>query len=137
MENVSGLLGPIILVLMTLFMFCPVLALTISLFTSQKKFARTMIEKAIVSEEDVKILHPKKQIAGVIITLLLLVVLVSVCVKTGWTSVLCTAIALAVGMVKNRNIIPITSFTVSRFKKTYAGKYDEKKLNKYISETFK
>lgn len=136
MKSGAGLIGPIFIVLATFFLLCPVLSLTISLFTSQKKFADIMVEKGIVSAEDVKLLHPKKQIAGVLFSAILLAIIVSACVKTGWMTVLSVGIAFVFGMVKNRKVFPVSSFTADRFKTTYAGKYNEAKFKKYISETF-
>ena len=38
----------------------------------QKRFAKVMVDEGVVKEETVRRLHPKKQVAGVLISLLVL-----------------------------------------------------------------
>ena len=77
-----------IIALFAFFVAAPMLLNAISLFTVQKRFAKVMVDEGVVKEETVRRLHPKKQVAGVLISLLVLAGL-------GWT---CTR----VDMVKKK-----------------------------------
>ena len=71
--NNEGLMIFIIQAILALFAFfvvAPCVLNAVSLFTVQKRFARTMIDLGVVKEDVVKKLHPKKEIAGVFISLL-------------------------------------------------------------------
>lgn len=52
-----------------------------SLFGVQKQFAKAMVQEGVVKQEDVDRIHPKKQIAGVVISLIMLAVLAFTCAK--------------------------------------------------------
>ena len=67
-----------IIALFAFFVAAPMLLNAISLFTVQKRFAKVMVDEGVVKEETVRRLHPKKQVAGVLISLLVLAGL-------GWT----------------------------------------------------
>lgn len=58
-----------IIALFAFFVVAPCVLNAVSLFTVQKRFAKTMIDLGVVKEDVVKKLHPKKEIAGVIISL--------------------------------------------------------------------
>ena len=57
--------------LFSFFVVAPCVLNAVSLFGVQKQFARTMIDEGVISEEAVQRLHPKKQIAGVIVSVVL------------------------------------------------------------------
>lgn len=61
--------------LFSFFVVAPCVLNAVSLFGVQKQFARTMIDEGVISEEAVQRLHPKKQIAGVIVSVVLVAVL--------------------------------------------------------------
>ena len=61
------------------FVVAPCVLNAVSLFGVQKQFARTMIDEGVISEEAVQRLHPKKQIAGVIVSVVLVAVLGGIC----------------------------------------------------------
>ena len=61
-----------IIALFAFFVAAPMLLNAISLFTVQKRFAKVMVDEGVVKEETVRRLHPKKQVAGVLISLLVL-----------------------------------------------------------------
>ena len=56
-----------IIALFAFFVAAPMLLNAISLFTVQKRFAKVMVDEGVVKEETVRRLHPKKQVAGVLI----------------------------------------------------------------------
>ena len=94
-----------------------------------------MIDRGIIKEEDVKALQPKKQLSGIIIAFIVLAALliVSLNIKNGFISM---GVGLIVGLLRFRHIIQFNNLTVKRFQNTYAGKYDNTKLNEYIRKTF-
>ncbi|MFR7892819.1 MAG: hypothetical protein ACLU38_00770 [Dysosmobacter sp.] len=57
-----------IIALFAFFVAAPMLLNAISLFTVQKRFAKAMVDEGVVKEETVRRLHPKKQVAGVLIS---------------------------------------------------------------------
>ena len=54
------------------FVVAPMMLQAASLFGVQKQFAKAMVQEGVVTQEAVDRIHPKKQIAGVVISLLLL-----------------------------------------------------------------
>ena len=112
--NNEGLMIFIIQAILALFAFfvvAPCVLNAVSLFTVQKRFARTMIDLGVVKEDVVKKLHPKKEIAGVFISLI-------------------------VGFLKYRQVVQFNSLTVKRFQNTYRDQMDVKKYNDYVNKTF-
>ena len=57
------------------FVVAPMMLQAASLFGVQKQFAQAMVQEGVVKQEDVDRIHPKKQIAGVVISLIMLAVL--------------------------------------------------------------
>ena len=134
--NAANLIGTVLTVVVAFFIMGPAVATCISQFTVQRKFNAIMIERGVVSEEEVKKLHPKKEAAGVVICLILSGVLTAICQKNGLFTLIFTAIALGFGVFKNRKVLEFNSFTAQRFKAAYGKVMDVKKFNKYIDETF-
>lgn len=132
----GNLLGTVLTVVVAFFILGPAIATCISQFTVQKKFNDIMIEKGVVSAEEVNKLHPKKQIAGVVICLIFAAIIGVVCAKNGWFTAGFTLIALAFGIFKNRKVMQFTSFTAQRFKAAFKDVMDVKKFNDYIDKTF-
>ena len=57
------------------FVVAPMMLQAASLFGVQKQFAKAMVQEGVVKQEDVDRIHPKKQLAGVVISLIMLAVL--------------------------------------------------------------
>ena len=134
--NIGQLLGDALLVLYTFFGVVPMLLNTVSQFGVLQRFADEMVREGIIEEKTVKDIMPKKKIAGVVISALMLFVLFTACIKTapfGWA---CAGIPFVLGMFKYRNIVEFNSFTVKRFQNNFKGEYNVKKLNKYIETHF-
>ena len=126
-------------VAITLFAFfvaAPCLLSAISLFGVQKRFAKVMIEEGVVTAEEVKKYHPKKQIAGVILSILAMTALVLTCYKTGNIGYLCGILSFTGGVLKYRHVLQFNNITVQRFRNTYKHNMDHKKFNKYVEEHF-
>lgn len=136
MNNTVKLIMDAVLALFSFFAAAPILMNTIAQFGVHKRFANVMIEKGIISADEVKLLLPKKQIAGVIITAILLAVLGVTCYKTAPFGYLCAGVPFAVGLWKYRSVVQFNSYTVQRFQATFKDKYDAEKLNKYVAEMF-
>ena len=134
--NIAQLLGDVLLVLYTFFGVVPMLLNTVSQFTVLKRFSDEMVREGIIEEKTVKDMMPKKQLAGVIISALMLFVLFSVCLKTAPFGWLCAGIPFVLGLFKYRSIIEFNSLTVKRFQNNFKGEYNVKKLNKYIETHF-
>lgn len=136
MEGASLFLFNAVIALFAFFGAAPIVLNAISLFGVQKRFAQTMIDEGVVTAEDVQQLHPKKQIAGVVISLIALGVLVSFCIKMAPVGYLCGGVALAAGFLKYRQVLQFNSLTVDRFRNTYKDVMDGTKYNRYVSEHF-
>lgn len=118
------------------FVVAPCLLNAVSLFGVQKRFANVMVEEGVVTADIVKLLHPKKQIAGVLISALVLAVLVGTCIKTAPMGYLCGGVALVAGLLKYRNITQYNSLTVKRFRNTYKDHINSAKFNKFVDSHF-
>ena len=122
--------------LFSFFVVAPCVLNAVSLFGVQKQFARTMIDEGVISEEAVQRLHPKKQIAGVIISVIVVAALAYTCVKMLPYGPICALFGLVAGIMKYRKVLQFNSLTVQRFKTTYKDSYDAKKLNAYVDKMF-
>ena len=71
MGDLAILLVGIVDALFAFFVVAPILLNTASLFGVQKRFAQAMVEEGVIDAATVKQMHSKKQIAGVLISLVL------------------------------------------------------------------
>ena len=118
------------------FVVAPMMLQAASLFGVQKQFAKAMVEEGVVTQETVDRIHPKKQIAGVVISLLVLAVLAFTCTKASPWGYICGGVGLVVGLLKYRPIVQYNSDTVTRFKNTYKDEMDVKKFNRFVETHF-
>ena len=118
------------------FVVAPMMLQAASLFGVQKQFAKAMVEEGVVTQEKVDRIHPKKQIAGVVISLLVLAVLAFTCTKASPWGYICGGVGLVVGLLKYRTIVQYNSDTVKRFKNTYKDEMDVKKFNRFVETHF-
>ena len=118
------------------FVVAPMMLQAASLFGVQKQFAQAMVQEGVVKQEDVDRIHPKKQIAGVVISVVVLGALVATCIKTAPMGYLCGGVALVAGFLKYRKITQYNSLTVKRFRNTYKDHLDSTKFNKYVNSQF-
>ena len=135
MDNFTVFLIYAAIAAFSFFVAAPITLNAISTFGVQKTFARDMIERGIIKEEYVKELEPRKQIAGIVVSAIVLVALfvASFNVKLGYISM---AVGLVVGLIRYRHIIQFNSLTVKRFQNNYQDKYDKDKLNAYLKKAF-
>lgn len=136
MGELSVLLIGVVDALFAFFVVAPIMLNTASLFGVQKRFAQAMVEKGVIDADTVKLLHPKKQIAGVLISLVLFAVLIWTCWKSAPKGYLCGGVALVAGFLKYRKIVQYNSLTVKRFRNTYKDHMDVKKFNKFVDTHF-
>ena len=108
----------------------------ISLFGVQKRFAEEMIKLGVVKEKDVKNMQTKKQIVGVLISLVVIGALCYSCYRTAPMGYLCGGVPLMAGFWKYRNILEMNNLTVQRFKNTYTDCMNAKKYNEYVRTHF-
>lgn len=118
------------------FVVAPMMLQAASLFGVQKQFAKAMVEEGVVTQETVDRIHPKKRIAGVVISLLVLAVLAFTCTKASPWGYICGGVGLVVGLLKYRTIVQYNSDTVKRFKNTYKDEMDVKKFNRFVETHF-
>ena len=118
------------------FVVAPMMLQAASLFGVQKQFAKAMVEEGVVTQETVDRIHPKKQIAGVVISLLVLAVLAFTCTKASPWGYICGGVGLVGGLLKYRTIVQDNSDTVKRFKNTYKDEMDVKKFNRFVETHF-
>ena len=102
-----------IIALFAFFVAAPMLLNAISLFTVQKRFAKVMVDEGVVKEETVRRLHPKKQVAGVLISLLVLAGLGWTCTRVDM-GYICGCIALVAGVLKNQKNFQIHRLPLQR-----------------------
>ena len=134
--NIGQLLGDALLVVFTFFGVVPVLLNAISQFGVLQRFADEMVREGVIEAEKVKALMPKKKIAGVVLSALMLFVLFTACIKTAPFGWVCAGVPFVLGLFKYRSIVEFNSFTVKRFQSNFKGEYNVKKLNKYIETHF-
>ena len=84
---------------------------------------------------DSRIKNPE-QIAGIIVSALVLAVLIYTCAKSAPWGYACGGVATVVGFLKYRNIVQYNSLTVKRFRNTYKEDMDVKKFNKFVETHF-
>ena len=136
MNNTVKLFMDAFLTLFAFFAAAPILLNAVAQFGVHKRFANTMVEEGIISAEEIKNILPKKQIAGVIISAVVLGVLGVTCYKTAPFGYLCAGVPFAVGLWKYRSVVQFNSYTVQRFQATFKDKFDAAKLNKYVEKMF-
>lgn len=122
--------------LFAFFVTAPCVLNAVSLFGVQKRFAKAMVEEGIVPQSAIDKLHPKKQIAGVIISVLVVGVLVYFCLRLQPLGFACGGIPLLVGFWKYRKVLEFNSLTVKRFRNSYENELDAKKFNAYVNKNF-
>lgn len=118
------------------FVTAPCVLNAVSLFGVQKRFAKVMVDEGIVSQEAVDRLHPKKQIAGVLISALVLGVLLWFCYRLQPWGFAVGIVPLLLGFWKFRKVLEYNSLTVKRFRNSYQNDLDAKKFNKYVEKNF-
>ena len=136
MGDLAILLAGIVDALFAFFVVAPILLNTASLFGVQKRFAQAMVEEGVIDADTVKQMQSKKQIAGVLISLVLFAVLVWTCWKTAPMGYLCGGVALVAGFLKYRKIVQYNSLTVKRFRNTYKDQMNVTKFNKFVDTHF-
>jgi hypothetical protein len=136
MGDLAILLVGIVDALFAFFVVAPILLNTASLFGVQKRFAQAMVEEGVIDADTVKQMQSKKQIAGVLISLVLFAVLLWTCWKTAPMGYLCGGVALVVGFLKYRKIVQYNSLTVKRFRNTYKDQMNVTKFNKFVDTHF-
>ena len=136
MGDLGILLIGVVDALFAFFVVAPIMLNTASLFGVQKQFARAMVEEGVIDEETVKLLHPKKQIAGVIISVVVFAVLIWTCWKSAPMGYLCGGVALVAGFLKYRKIVQYNSLTVKQFRNTYKDHMNVDKFNRFVDAHF-
>ena len=136
MGDLAILLVGIVDALFAFFVVAPILLNTASLFGVQKRFAQAMVEEGVIDADTVKQMQSKKQIAGVLISLVLFAVLVWTCWKTAPMGYLCGGVALVAGFLKYRKIVQYNSLTVKRFRNTYKDQMNVTNFNKFVDTHF-
>ena len=136
MEGFLVFFFDVVIALFAFFVVAPCLLNAVSLFGVQKRFAEMMIREGVVSEERVKMIHPKKQIAGVLISLAVLAALAIACYRTAPMGYLCGGVPLVAGFLKYRQILQYTSLTVKCFRNSYKDDLNTDKFNKFVEHNF-
>ena len=136
MGDIGLLLYYAIVAVFAFFVAAPCVLNAISLFGVQKRFAKAMVEEGIISQEAIDKLHPKKQIAGVIISALVLGSLLWFCFKLQPWGFAVGVLPLFFGFWKFRKVLEYNSLTVKRFRNSYQNDLDVKKFNKYVEKNF-
>lgn len=136
MGDLAILLVGIVDALFAFFVVAPILLNTASLFGIQKRFAQAMVEEGVIDADTVKQMQSKKQIAGVLISLVLFAVLLWTCWKSAPMGYLCGGVALVAGFLKYRKIVQYNSLTVKRFRNTYKDQMNVTKFNKFVDTHF-
>ena len=136
MEGMTAFVLYAVLALFTFFAGAPILLSSVSTFTVQSRLADAMIAEGIITEADKKMLQPKKQIAGVVITVIVCAVIVALSYKFAPMGFLFSGAAFVAGCFKFRKVLQFNSLTVQRFKNTYNHVMDEKKYNAYVKKMF-
>ena len=95
MEGFGVFLWNAVITLFSFLAVAPIVLSAVSQFGVQKRFAQAMIDEGIISAEEVKLLQPKKQIAGVVISVIVVAALAYTCVKMLPYGPICALFGLA------------------------------------------
>ena len=136
MGDFGILLYYLVVTLFSFFVVGPCILNAISLFGVQKRFAKAMVEEGVISQDAVDRLHPKKQIAGVIISAAVTAALIYLAYRTAPIGYLCAAIAQIASIMKYYKIVQYNSLTVKRFRNSYQGELVAKKFNRFVEKNF-
>ena len=126
----------LVVTLFSFFVVGPCILNTISLFGVQKRFAKAMVEEGVITQEAVDRIHPKKQIAGVVISVVVTAALIYLAYRTAPIGYLCAGIAQIASIMKYYKIVQYNSLTVKRFRNSYQGELDAKKFNRFVEKNF-
>ena len=118
------------------FVVAPCVLNTISLFGVQKRFAKAMVDEGIIKQEAIDKLQPKKQLAGVLISIVVMGVLLWSCYLLQPWGFPIGIVPLLAGFVKFRKVLEYNSLTVKRFRNSYPNDLDAKKFNRYVEKHF-
>ncbi len=135
MDNLTLLLSNVGVTAFSFFVAAPVTLNAVSTFGVQKRFARAMIEEGVIEEEKVRQMEHKKQLAGVLVSLLVLGAIFYVASRISF-GLVCLTVALALGLFRYRKVLQFNSLTVKRFQNTYRDEYDAERLNRYVDKMF-
>ena len=126
----------LVVTLFSFFVVDPCILNTISLFGVQKRFAKAMVEEGVITQEAVDRIHPKKQIAGVVISVVVTAALIYLAYRTAPIGYLCAGIAQIASIMKYYRVTQYNSLTVKRFRNTYENELDAKKFNQFVNKNF-
>ncbi|MBP3494015.1 MAG: hypothetical protein J6J83_05340 [Oscillospiraceae bacterium] len=126
----------LVVTLFSFFVVGPCILNTISLFGVQKRFAKAMVEEGVITQEAVDRIHPKKQIAGVVISVVVTAALIYLAYRTAPIGYLCAGIAQIASIMKYYRVAQYNSLTVKRFRNTYENELDTKKFNQFVNKNF-
>ena len=126
----------VIITLVALFIAGPVIMNTIGKFGVQRRFAILMVQEGVITEETVKKTQKAQQMIGLVLSILLVAILVSMGIRNGLYGWLCIAAGLLVGAFRARRAVQYTSATVQSFKRMYVDQFDKEKLNEFVDKNF-
>ena len=126
----------LVVTLFSFFVVGPCILNTISLFGVQKRFAKAMVEEGVITQEAVDRIHPKKQVAGVVISVVVTAALIYLAYRTAPFGYLCAGIAQIASIMKYYRVTQYNSLTVKRFRNTYENELDAKKFNQFVNKNF-
>lgn len=136
MEGFGVFLWNAVITLFSFFAAAPIVLSAIATFGVQKRFAQSMVDEGVISADEVQTIQPKKQLAGVIISVVVVGALAYTCVKMLPYGPICALFGLVAGVMKYRRVVQFNSMTVQQFKNTYKDRYNVKKLNAYVDKMF-
>lgn len=136
MDNIGQLIIYAAVTAFSFFVAAPITLNCISTFTVEKTFAEKMAGMGVITEADIKELHPKKQIAGLIVAAIVLGAIIFTSLKFRPFGLICFVFGFLLGILKYRSILQFNNLTVKRFQNTYNDRYDSNKLKDYINKTF-
>lgn len=136
MEGFGVFLWNAVITLFSFFAAAPIVLSAIATFGVQKRFAKIMVDEGVISADEVQAIQPKKQLAGVIISVVVVGALAYTCVKMLPYGPICALFGLVAGVMKYRRVVQFNSMTVQQFKNTYKDRYNVKKLNAYVDKMF-
>jgi hypothetical protein len=138
-ENIQSVVYFLYYLILAAFAFFgvgPCIMSAISQFGVQKMFGEKMIEQGVIKAEDFRPLQKKKTIAGVVISVVLLVILIYTAIRLGVLGVMSAALPLAAGILKSLKVCQYNSLTVKRFRNSFQNYLDAEKYNKFVRDNF-
>lgn len=135
-SSISVLLIQAFITLFAFFAVAPIILNAVSMFGVMRSFSEAMVREGVISQEQMRMMQPKKELAGVLISCLVTAALLLTMIRTYPYGLLTGGIGIGAGLLRYRRIVQYNSLTVQRFKNTYKDSMDKRKFDRFVRDHF-